>query len=134
MHFFYEAEQDAAAASEEGISTRCPQHHVDYHSLSGAVLFNKQCTLLCVIRCEHRQKGSSSDAAAAPLPVLDFGCMQRSFEQQLDHFNSSEARTWRQVYWVCGDAQDSTGAGETALRARSVFEGGVKCKSCAAGG
>eukprot|EP00883_Tetradesmus_obliquus_P008645 jgi/Sobl393_1/19373/SZX76095.1 len=53
-------------------------------------------------------KGSSSDADAPPLPVLDYGCMQRSFGQQLDHFNSSEARTWRQVYWVCGDAFPKT--------------------------
>ncbi|WIA34501.1 hypothetical protein OEZ86_012824 [Tetradesmus obliquus] len=43
----------------------------------------------------------ASVTAAAAAPALHF-------EQQLDHFNSSEARTWRQVYWVCGDAFPKT--------------------------
>uniref|UniRef100_A0A383WGA6 Serine carboxypeptidase S28-domain-containing protein n=1 Tax=Tetradesmus obliquus TaxID=3088 RepID=A0A383WGA6_TETOB len=53
-------------------------------------------------------QSTSSDADAPLVPVLDYSCVQSSFEQQLDHFNSSERRSWQQVYWVCDDAFPKT--------------------------
>jgi hypothetical protein len=51
-----------------------------------------------------RLEGTSSNADAPLVPVLDFNCVQSTFTQQLDHFNATEQRTWQQVYWVCDDA------------------------------
>lgn len=50
-------------------------------------------------------KSVSVPPGPAPLPPnLQFGCQQRFYTQKLDHSNSSDARTFQQMYQLCAAA------------------------------
>lgn len=72
---------------------------------------------------KYRLEATSGDANASLPPVLDFQCSQQSFTQRLDHFSSSDTRTWQQVYWICNDAFPTTAAEQQQSGVIYVFLG-----------
>jgi hypothetical protein len=49
-------------------------------------------------------QSSSGAMDVTPPPVVDFNCIKGYFKQTLDHFNASDSRFFKQVFWVCDKA------------------------------
>jgi hypothetical protein len=44
---------------------------------------------------------STAGDANPPTPIIqEFNCVKKYFQQQLDHFSSSDNRKFKQLYWV----------------------------------
>lgn len=59
---------------------------------------------------------TSGDANPPLPPAIEFGCVKRSFQQKLDHFNPTDSRTFGQAYWVCADAFPDNAAAQVSSR------------------
>lgn len=71
-------------------------------------------------------QSSSGATDVTPPPVVNFNCVKGFYKQTLDHFNTSDSRFFKQVFWVCdksfpGNQQDQV----RACHANTLWSGGA---------
>lgn len=93
-------EQQLADAANQGkLCDALPQYCAQAFNPSGSTL-----------------QSSSGATDVTPPPVVNFNCVKGFYKQTLDHFNTSDSRFFKQVFWVCdksfpGNQQDQASSG-----------------------